>query len=105
MVSAWVVDMGLLLGQCRVDGKSNEITVFPELLRLTHLKGCTVTIDAIGCQKTIASSDMGMARTISCRSRATSGTCMNWCKHTLECRAQQGNRMATPTPNAQAATG
>ena len=46
--------MGLLLGQCKVDGKSNEITAIPELLRLLHLKGCIVTIDAIGCQKSIA---------------------------------------------------
>jgi len=54
MVSAWAADMGLLLGQCKVDGKSNEITAIPELLKLLHLKGCIVTIDAIGCQKTIA---------------------------------------------------
>ena len=54
MVSAWAADMGLLLGQRKVDGKSNEITAIPELLRLLHLKGCIVTIDAIGCQKDIA---------------------------------------------------
>ena len=54
LVSAWAADMGLLLGQCKVDGKSNEITAIPELLRLLHLKGCIVTIDAIGCQKAIA---------------------------------------------------
>lgn len=54
MVSAWAADMGLLLGQCKVDGKSNEITAIPQLLRLLHLKGCIVTIDAIGCQKDIA---------------------------------------------------
>jgi predicted transposase YbfD/YdcC len=54
MVSAWAADMGLLLGQCKVDGKSNEITAIPELLRLLHLRGCIVTIDAIGCQKNIA---------------------------------------------------
>jgi len=54
MVSAWAADMGLLLGQRKVDGKSNEITAIPELLRLLHLKGCIVTIDAMGCQKDIA---------------------------------------------------
>ncbi len=54
LVSAWAADMGLLLGQRKVDGKSNEITAIPELLRLLHLKGCVVTIDAIGCQKSIA---------------------------------------------------
>lgn len=54
MVSAWAADMGLLLGQCKVDGKSNEVTAIPVLLKLLRLKGCIVTIDAIGCQKTIA---------------------------------------------------
>jgi predicted transposase YbfD/YdcC len=54
MISAWASDMGLLLGQCKVDDKSNEITAIPELLQLLHLKGCIVTIDAIGCQRDIA---------------------------------------------------
>ena len=54
MVSAWAADMGLLLGQHKVDGKSNEITAIPQLLRMLHLKGCIVTIDAIGCQTSIA---------------------------------------------------
>jgi predicted transposase YbfD/YdcC len=54
MVSAWASDMGLLLGQCKVDDKSNEITAIPELLQMLYLKGCIVTIDAIGCQKDIA---------------------------------------------------
>ena len=54
LVSAWAADMGLLLGQRKVDGKSNEIRAIPELLSMLHLKGCTVTIDAIGCQKSIA---------------------------------------------------
>jgi predicted transposase YbfD/YdcC len=54
MVSAWAADMGLLLGRCKVDGKSNEIKAIPQLLRLLHLKGCIVTTDTIGCQKSIA---------------------------------------------------
>ena len=54
MVSAWAADMGLLLGQRKVDGKSNEITAIPQLLRLLDVQGCIVTIDAMGCQKTIA---------------------------------------------------
>jgi hypothetical protein len=37
-----------------VDEKSNEITAIPELLRVLELKGCIVTIDAMGCQKEIA---------------------------------------------------
>jgi len=55
MVSAFSHQSGLVLGQRAVDGKSNEITAIPELLKMLDLKGCIVTIDAMGCQKSIAS--------------------------------------------------
>lgn len=42
------------MGQVVVDSKSNEITAIPELLNLLALKGCIVTLDAMGCQKNIA---------------------------------------------------
>jgi predicted transposase YbfD/YdcC len=54
MVSAWATENGVVLGQRKVDAKSNEITAIPELLALLALKGCIVTIDAMGCQRTIA---------------------------------------------------
>jgi predicted transposase YbfD/YdcC len=54
LVSAWAVDHRLTLGQAKVDEKSNEITAIPELLRLLYVKGCIVTIDAMGTQKEIA---------------------------------------------------
>jgi len=54
LVSAWAVENGLTLGQRAVDGKSNEITAIPELLRLLDVAGALVTIDAMGCQKDIA---------------------------------------------------
>jgi len=54
IVSAWASDNGLVLGQVKVDEKSNEITAVPELLRALKLKGCIVTLDAMGCQKEIA---------------------------------------------------
>lgn len=54
MVSAWASDNGLVPGQLKVDDKSNEITAIPELLRVLKLKGCIVTIDAMGCQTKIA---------------------------------------------------
>ena len=53
MVSAWATANHLVLGQVKVDEKSNEITAIPELLRFLYLKGCIVTIDAMGCQKDI----------------------------------------------------
>jgi predicted transposase YbfD/YdcC len=54
MVSAWASANRLVLGQIKVDEKSNEITAIPALLRLLDLSGCIVTIDAMGCQKDIA---------------------------------------------------
>lgn len=54
LVSAWASANGISLGQLKVDGKSNEITAIPELLQLLVLKGCIVTIDAMGCQTDIA---------------------------------------------------
>ena len=54
MVSAWASRAQLVLGQVKVDQKSNEITAIPELLALLALQGCIVSIDAIGCQREIA---------------------------------------------------
>jgi predicted transposase YbfD/YdcC len=54
MVSAWCSEQNLVLGQTKVDDKSNEITAIPALLDLLTLKGAIVTIDAMGCQREIA---------------------------------------------------
>ncbi len=54
LVSAWSVELGLVLGQERVDQKSNEVTAIPKLLKALELKGCLVTLDAMGCQKKVA---------------------------------------------------
>lgn len=55
MVSAWASANHIVLGQLKVDEKSNEITAIPKLLDLLVVKGCIVTIDAMGCQKDIVS--------------------------------------------------
>ncbi len=55
LVTAWSSENGLTLGQVPCEEKSNEITAIPELLKLLNLKGTTVTIDAMGTQKQIAS--------------------------------------------------
>jgi len=55
LVTAWSSENGLTLGQVACEEKSHEITAIPELLKLLSLRGCTVTIDAMGCQKEIAS--------------------------------------------------
>lgn len=54
LVSAWATTNQLLLGQRKVNDKSNEITAIPELIRILALDGCVVTIDAIGCQREFA---------------------------------------------------
>ena len=55
LVSAWAAEQHLSLGQVATAEKSNEITAIPELLDLLELHGAIVTIDAMGCQKVIAS--------------------------------------------------
>ncbi len=54
MVSAWASENRVVLGQVKVDEKSNEITAIPVLLEMLAISGCIVTIDAMGCQKDIA---------------------------------------------------
>ncbi len=54
MVSAWATENQLVLGQRKVDDKSNEITAIPKLLKLLEVKGCIVMVDAIGTQTKIA---------------------------------------------------
>lgn len=54
MVSAWATTNHVALGQVATDAKSNEITAIPKLLEMLEIKGCLVTIDAMGCQREIA---------------------------------------------------
>lgn len=53
MVSAWSFSNKLVLADTATDSKSNEITAIPLLLELLTIEGCTITIDAIGCQSNI----------------------------------------------------
>jgi predicted transposase YbfD/YdcC len=54
LVSAFATDLGLVLGQQRVADKGSELAAIPELLRALELKGCLVSLDALGCQRDIA---------------------------------------------------
>ena len=54
MVSAWASEQNIVLGQVKTKEKSNEITAIPELLNILSLEKTVVTIDAMGCQKEIA---------------------------------------------------
>ena len=53
IVSAFLGDIGISIGQVKVDDKSNEITAIPELLDLIDIQDATITIDAIGTQEDI----------------------------------------------------
>jgi predicted transposase YbfD/YdcC len=56
LVSLWSEANQMMLAQCKVADKSNEITAIPTLLKALELKGCIVSIDAMGCQREIAAS-------------------------------------------------
>ena len=68
MVSAWASENEIVLGQRKVDEKSNEITAIPELLKMLAIADCIVTIDAIGTQteiaKTIVDAQAGYALSV-----------------------------------------
>ena len=53
IVSAYLADIGISIGQVKVDDKSNEITAIPDLLEILDIDGCVITIDAIGTQTEI----------------------------------------------------
>lgn len=74
MVSAWATENQIVLGQVKVDDKSNEITAIPALLDLLELSGCIVTIDAIGCQKEITSRIMDQGADYVLALKANQGT-------------------------------
>ena len=54
MVSAWANQSNLVLGQVKVNDKSNEITAIPELIENLFIEGNIITIDAMGTQTNIA---------------------------------------------------
>lgn len=53
-VGAWISEMGLLIGNTHVEEKTNEVAAFLELVGMLNIKGMTVTIDAMGCQREVA---------------------------------------------------
>jgi len=55
VISAFASEVGLVLGQLKVDGKSNEITAIPQLLDVLDIGGATVTLDARGRQSKVVS--------------------------------------------------
>lgn len=80
MVSAWARENSMVLGQVKVDDKSNEITAIPVLLKLFDLTGCIVTIDAMGAQKEIAqcihNASLMQEPIMYCRSKVIKAPCI-----------------------------
>jgi predicted transposase YbfD/YdcC len=80
MVSAWASGSGLVLGQMKVDDKSNEIPTVSKLLEMLEIKGCIVTLDALHCQTKTVEAILGNNSITCCRSRKTSPGCLGRCK-------------------------
>ena len=64
VVSAWIHETSIVLGQLKADEKANEMKAIPKLL---CLEGCIVTIDAMGTQEEIAEKTLEKGRNMSCR--------------------------------------
>jgi len=67
----------LVLGQVKVDDKSNEITAIPALLDALEIAGCIVTIDAMGCQKDIAAQIIAKKADYAWDSRVIRASCLS----------------------------
>lgn len=77
LVSAWACEQRLVLGQFAVDGKSNEITAVPKLLKLLALKGTIVTADALNCQRATAAQVIGQGGDYVLALKGNQGTLWN----------------------------
>jgi hypothetical protein len=101
IVSAWASENGLALGQIKVDDKSNEITAIPELLNVLALKGCIVTIDAIGCQKQIAGmiADKGADYVLAPRATRKPPWANSGNTSTMLCHLKTADRSPNERPN------
>ena len=63
LLHAWCAEAGLCLGQYQTPDKANEITALPDLLALLDVGGCLLTMDAIGCQKSVTRAITGAGAT------------------------------------------
>ena len=90
MVSAWATENRMALGQTRTEAHSNEITAIPELLKALELQGCTVTIDAMGCQKDIAQQVVGKGADYLLAVKANQGELHEHVKDLFACCEREG---------------
>ena len=83
MVSAFATANGVVMGQLKTEAKSNEITAIPALLALLEVKGCWVTIDAMGCQTKIAKTIIDKGADYLLAVKGNQQTLFNAVRHTL----------------------
>jgi predicted transposase YbfD/YdcC len=104
LVSAWASEQGLALGQRVVDGKSNEITAIPVLLETLDLKNSIVTLDAMGCQKTIANQilERGADYLLGLNTAKRFGRCGSVASSTVSPAALRPSRCSTPSMTVMA---
>jgi hypothetical protein len=100
LVSAFATEMGLVLAQEGVPDKGGETAAIPDLLRALEVRGCLVSLDALGCQREIA--EVSARRTICSRSKATSQACARHSKMPLPTvlKRRPMNRLSKATAGA-----
>ena len=90
IVSAWASANHVVLGQMKVDDKSNEIVAIPKLLELLEVSGCIVTIDAMGCQTEIAGQIISNGADYVLAVKQNQGSLYEGVKDSFECARRSG---------------
>jgi len=80
IVSAFAARQRIVLGQVKVNEKSNEIVAIPALLDMMSIEGAVVTIDAMGCQRNIARENYREKGRLHCRAEGQSGNPARGCR-------------------------
>lgn len=96
VVSAWVVENQITLGQLATDEKSNEITAVPELLDMIDISGAIITADAMSCQKKIVEKITGKGADYVIALKANQGTFLEDAALFFSTEAEHTQRLEMP---------
>lgn len=94
ILSAMASESGICLGQLKTQEKSNEITAIPELIKSLSIEDCTVTIDAMGCQREIVSSIIDQKANYLIAAKANQGNLLEAIKDTVKLEKPQSVHVA-----------
>jgi len=89
ILSAMASESGICLGQVKTQEKSNEITAIPELIKSLSIEDCTVTIDAMGCQREIVSTVIDQKANYIIAAKANQGNLLEAIKDTVKLEKPQ----------------